>query len=285
MSTRSVLRRATSQPIRHRMLQAVNAGLVSTFGQRMNISHLVEYPKCGGTWVKNMMQHYIGGKPYYVDRIVSPGTVMHVHRLYSRRFSRPVVLFRDPRDVFVSYFFYERTLQTKGVPLALDALMDLRGKDFDPALFYQYLEAKLVRRTDPYFTLREFFDSWWGRDDVFYTQYEAFKHDARGELSRLVAYLGHEPDPQKIHDAVDYYTFENVTKRKFGRARQSGEEDPNSMQRKGISGDWVNHFDARCMQLIDHALGDVIIELGYEKDRSWLDTAAPASSDAAPAST
>jgi hypothetical protein len=78
------------------------------------------------------------------------------------------------------------------------------------------------------------------------------------------------PDTARIAEAVEYYTFANVTKRKFGQARKSGEEDPNSMQRKGISGDWVNHFDLAAMQMIDEALGDVIVELGYEKDRNWI---------------
>lgn len=51
--------------------------------------------------------------------------------------------------------------------------------------------------------------------------------------------------------------------------RKPGEEDPGSFFRKGIAGDWENAFTGRDKQTLKEEAGDLLIELGYEKDRDW----------------
>ena len=46
--------------------------------------------------------------------------------------------------------------------------------------------------------------------------------------------------------------------------RQRGQEDPGSFFRKGIIGDWKNHFDQSCLDTFMRYGGDLLRELGYE---------------------
>lgn len=53
--------------------------------------------------------------------------------------------------------------------------------------------------------------------------------------------------------------------------RSHGQEDTTSHYRKGISGDWANHFTKQHGDLFLKEYGDILIHLGYEKDDSWVD--------------
>ncbi|MDD2921821.1 MAG: sulfotransferase domain-containing protein [Anaerolineales bacterium] len=52
-------------------------------------------------------------------------------------------------------------------------------------------------------------------------------------------------------------------------ARTRGEEDPNSHYRKGIAGDWKNHFTDKVKDEFKRMYGRLLIDTGYEKDLLW----------------
>lgn len=51
--------------------------------------------------------------------------------------------------------------------------------------------------------------------------------------------------------------------------RKRGEEDRNSHFRKGVSGDWKNHFTAEHKALFKEMYPNVLIKLRYEQDNQW----------------
>ena len=53
--------------------------------------------------------------------------------------------------------------------------------------------------------------------------------------------------------------------------RKAGEEDRGSFIRKGVAGDWVNHFGPTAARRFDELAGDALVAVGYEEDRDWVD--------------
>jgi hypothetical protein len=104
---RIFLYRVRSTPLRKRFYQAGNALIVLTAGSHLQISHVVEHPKSGGSWLRNMLQSYLDGPTYFHDKFVRKKTVIQIHRLYRHMYCHPVVLFRDPRDIFTSFYYHE----------------------------------------------------------------------------------------------------------------------------------------------------------------------------------
>jgi hypothetical protein len=51
--------------------------------------------------------------------------------------------------------------------------------------------------------------------------------------------------------------------------RIAGKEDVSSHYRKGVPGDWVNHFGPDHKAYFKARYGDLLIRLGYEDDLSW----------------
>ena len=53
------------------------------------------------------------------------------------------------------------------------------------------------------------------------------------------------------------------------KGRKPGAENSKSHYRKGISGDWVNHFSAEHCDYFRKNYNDLLIKLGYEKTADW----------------
>jgi hypothetical protein len=51
--------------------------------------------------------------------------------------------------------------------------------------------------------------------------------------------------------------------------RSVGTEDSGSHYRKGVSGDWMNHFDQGHREYFKARYGQLLVKLGYEADQSW----------------
>jgi lipopolysaccharide transport system ATP-binding protein len=60
---------------------------------------------------------------------------------------------------------------------------------------------------------------------------------------------------------------DNSFKNRAGR--KPGEEDVTSHYRKGVSGDWQNHFTDNIKAAFKEKFGQILIDTGYEKDMNW----------------
>ncbi len=56
---------------------------------------------------------------------------------------------------------------------------------------------------------------------------------------------------------------------RYARGRKPGKEDIKSHNRKGISGDWKNHFEEEHKQFFKEKYGSLLVQLNYEKNNDW----------------
>jgi hypothetical protein len=59
-------------------------------------------------------------------------------------------------------------------------------------------------------------------------------------------------------------SFENMS-----GGREKGEENVRSHYRKGVPGDWVNHFTPEVKRAFKDRFNEVLLETGYEEDDQW----------------
>ena len=96
-------------PVSRRILQFTNSAIETTLAGPLNIAHVFEYPKCGGSWVRNMVRTYRGTSLLTHDRLLHKNKVILSHRRFTTRFKKPIVMVRDPRDMFVSFYHFENS--------------------------------------------------------------------------------------------------------------------------------------------------------------------------------
>lgn len=71
-------------------------------------------------------------------------------------------------------------------------------------------------------------------------------------------------DYEKMSIIAQKYSFQNQAK------RIAGKENIYSFLRKGISGDWKNHFNKESCEKFNFYAGKELIKLGYEKNADWI---------------
>jgi hypothetical protein len=94
-------------------------------------------------------------------------------------------------------------------------------------------------------------------------KYEDLLENPEDEVKRLLEFLGADADEQTVRQCVSATSFE-----KLAGGRRRGQE-ATSFFRKGIAGDWKNVFTEQDKRDFKAVAGDLLIELGYEKDKNW----------------
>ena len=269
---------------RNKMINGSRFFLVNYFPKFLNSYLLVEYPKSGATWLGQLISSYLN-IPFPRNRFpVLRESMIHGHYLPKKNFKEFKKIFymvRDGRDVMVSAYYYY---------LVLLESMDKNNKDtsyFKRNLNFENIEDiknNLPKFIKFMFTHRpsrfirfsyegnwsDFNEEWYNyykknKSKVIMVRYEDLLKDTEKELIRILNLLDvFEIKNERVEKIVEEYSF----RRQSGR--KQGEENTKSFLRKGIAGDWKNKFTKESAGIFDYYAGDMLIELGYEKDRGWV---------------
>lgn len=149
-----------------------------------------------------------------------------------------LVIYRDGRDVVVSSrFFTENHLKRNSWSLQ-KSIMKWRGE----------IEAQLQ----------------YGESHrIFTCSYESLLENSKAVVTRLFEFLELPRDEATIDGILARTSFKSLT------GRNAGEEARDRFIRKGVSGDWQNHFTAEDKKEFKELAGDLLLKLGYEKDHNW----------------
>lgn len=181
------------------------AELVTSFQPRASDVFISTYPKCGTTWLQQIVHGLRTGGSMDFDDISlvvpwlemspllgiepdaeQPGTLRafktHLGWNLLPRGATYIYVLRDPGDVLVSYYhFLNGTLFERDV--------------FDIEVFARELFLPGLLPAGAYW---EHLRGWWphhGRPDVFALSFEQLKRDLAGMVRALAAFLGIEDDP------------------------------------------------------------------------------------------
>lgn len=250
---------------------------------------VVTHTKSGRTWLLVMISHLFHLKYGTPEREIVKFDNLHrrdarVPKIYFTRWAhlftpsdtaaptvsnpatRFVFLFRDPRDIAVSYYFHLRNRSTpverahKGVP---DAILAKPMFDFvtDPTVGVPHIVALM--------------QGWLLRmaslERAILVRYEDLHSDPAGELARIMTFLGQACSDEQIARAVEFAAFDNLKGREAGnfftseRLRPVDQTDPDSFKvRRGTIGGYRDYFDEAQIALIDSLVeGQLPAFLGY----------------------
>jgi hypothetical protein len=184
---------------------------------------------------------------------------------------RGIHVVRDPRDMAVSaYFSHLNSHPAKEFPHLLEYRDKLRNSTKEDGL--------LMELARPY--VYGAMAAWdYSLPNVLELRMEDILRDPRESFGRVFAFLGiveGHPEsweggagrPRLTLDKVAEIVARNDFTEKTG-GRRPGEEDVNSHYRKGVPGDWRNHFTERHKDYIKKNLNGLLVKLGYEQGDNW----------------
>jgi hypothetical protein len=203
---------------------------------------------------------------------------------------------RDPRDIVVSAYFSHKDVHGL-YPEIVEHRKRLKSLSKDEGLFAEIdFSAKEFRELD----------RWdYTRPDVFEARMEDLTARPLAEFERIFRFLeviDDESEParfvtrtllsanrlayrsrhvipglsryavkplDKIPMSLLEDTLEKFSFRRLAGGRPKGREDRSSHYRKGVAGDWANHFLPEHKTYFKDHYGDLLIKLGYEEDYEW----------------
>jgi hypothetical protein len=178
---------------------------------------------------------------------------------------------RDPRDIAVSaYFSHLHSHTTNDFPRLIEHREKLRKATKREGLLLEF-----DFRREEYQAMA----GWnYSLPNVLELKMEEAAREPHQTFGRIFAFLGlvngqspiyENPrlpklTPDKMLEIVDRNDFAH----KAG-GRKPGEEDVQSHYRKGVPGDWKNHFTEEHKDYFKKNFNDLLVQLGYEKDGNW----------------
>lgn len=265
------------------------------------------HPKSGSTWLGGLMAgisramglHYYYGQlslptaiPHDIieqghDVIISQNT--HYDKVLELGTLRAFHVIRDPRDLLVSgYFSYLKThpLDPNGYMARIRTRLEA-GNKAEGILSMMDIEKRTILAmqtwdyTNPDILELKF------EDITAYPMEEIFRiadhlkltsNSKSDSLFRLISLYNRgclrvfrssslQYRQQYIPSTYLEQLVNNLSFKKLSGKRKIGEESKSSYYRK--SGDWKNHFTPKYKEVFLKTFGDVLIDLGYEKDDNW----------------
>lgn len=253
------------------------------WGESFPFYYVTEHPKSGGSWLAKMVSDYLQLPfPQFSRLPLGFSCVILNHWPYHRQLKRVTYLYRDGRDVMVSYYFHHMHMSRHAdnpVPRRIARTYErLLGKNFDPddvvrhmPRFIEHEFAHPGRGTAV--NWRDHVDGWFraeGTGAVTYVSYEELLRDCRAALTRVVeAVSGEAVDTWRLETTIEKMSM----KRQTGRDRGESKIDQHS--RKGVAGDWKTYFSREAAEVFNDVAGDTLVRLGYETDKGWVDRYTP----------
>jgi len=260
----------TLRALAHRGTMALGTRLAEQFP----MVFVLGFPKSGTTWACQLVADYLRLPfPRFALLPHTFASVVHGHERPTPRHRPLVYVVRDGRDVAVSMFHFELRKLREGaahrLPRRLRAVFgSTPPPDHElPALFPRFLEVFLdAPPSSPvpwHEHVRGFLRT--RAESQAILRYEGLLEDGPIELaSALTDILGHEPEPDRVIWAIDKFSIDRT------RASAPSSAPAPTPIRKGTAGDWRTLFDPETARAFDSHAGDLLVELGYEPDRSWV---------------
>lgn len=182
-----------------------------------------------------------------------------------------IYLYRDPRDAAVSAALYIKNVLTHHPLYGLfSGLSDSEVITFMLSGGILTAPENRIESECDYIDhegMKYFCDSaleWVAEPGVAKIRYEDFIHDSVSCLKTAFMEVGVTMNETRAQQVVDRLNFSV-----FSEGRQKGEENVKSHFRKGVSGDYVNHFNDFHKAICKQRIGRHLIKLGYENDLCW----------------
>ena len=230
---------------------------------------LVSYPKSGNTWIRFILANLIknsedelidfhtainyipeiGVHNEVITMLQSP-RLLKSHHTYDEKYPKVIYIIRDPRDVYVSYYHY----LAKSLPENTTFSDFIRMKNLHPCKWHEHVF------------------SWLEKTNVaLFLKYEDILENPYDEILKIVNLLnevgGFNLQIDRIEHAIEKSSLSEMKRleEKNGRPFKSEEAKQRASKfvRKGIKGDWKNHFSDLDQQYLIEEAGDLMKRFSY----------------------
>jgi hypothetical protein len=237
---------------------------------------VVSYPRSGNTWTRFLIANLVYPEKNVgftnIEKLI-PDTssqsnralkstprprIIKSHEYFDHRYRKVIYIVRDPRDVALSYYDFQRKYMQIDDAYPLEQYVE------------DFVQGRLI--SIDWGTWAENVSSWIytrGKSKNFLLlRYEDMMKDTTRELTRIAQFFGIEAAPTRLQEVIDRSSADRM------RELEKLEADrwiATKNRRKDIpfvrvakAGGWRTSLPVKSVEQIENAWGDLMITLGYE---------------------
>ncbi|MEM9826577.1 MAG: sulfotransferase domain-containing protein [Planctomycetota bacterium] len=262
---------------------------------------LASYPKSGNTWLRHVLTHCLTGlhtqwqSPFLEYSIIvgrhhdlvpvfpGQGRMIKTHEPFHPSYMRSVLLIRDPRDVAVSQFHFNKQYSAREI---------FRRCDFD-----QFLDLFLSGKSCVYSDWGSHTRSWLpsiDRGDTLVIRYEDMRADPDATLHSVLDFFEIDVPAERFRAAIDDNTATRMREKEKEYRQSIAAQEPASNEdsasasnptrgvtaesqrvfvRQAKSGGWKDLFTPGLLDRLTDAYGDLMQRFGYLETNAAADPA------------
>jgi hypothetical protein len=237
---------------------------------------IVSYPRSGNTWTRFLVANLLhpeeptsfanierlvpdseAQSSRYLRRIPRP-RVIKSHQYFDPRYKRVIYVVRDPRDVALSYYDFERKYRH------IDDAYPLQNYASD------FVSGRLS--SADWGTWGENVGSWVstrrGQKDFLLLRYEDMLENTMLEVAKIAAFFGMEATSERVRGAVERSSVQRMR----GLEKLQGKDWVSTKNKRpdipfvrtAASGHWISKLPKNSIAEIESAWGPLMAALGYE---------------------
>ena len=196
-------------------------------------------------------------EPFPINKIITPLYIDYNNYANIKKLGPHKAFFvmRDPRDIVVSWYF---STKSSHVLLGGSAMylrrQELHKLSFRDGMIYG---IEYLHNAGHFTALRSWAEAARNESNVLLVRYEDLVASSFTVFKKLFADLDIQMPDAILADLIQAYSFKRLS------GRDQGKENQQSHLRKGIAGDWRNHFDNEITAVFHKFTGDLVHCLGY----------------------
>jgi hypothetical protein len=235
---------------------------------------LVSYPRSGNTWARFLIANLVSpdepatfaniedripdihrNRERSLEHVARP-RLLKSHRAFDPRYRTVLYIVRDPRDVAVSYYHFQRKERHIRDRLPLDQYVThfVSGEVSRFGSWGTHVASWLAEGPD--------------RGAFLLLRYEDLLEHPEHELDRVATFLGVPRTHQQLAQAVDRSAIDRLRKLEETQGEEwvttRGTRKDIPFIRTGARGTWRSALSEQSVRQIESAWGDVMKTLGYE---------------------
>jgi hypothetical protein len=237
---------------------------------------VVSYPRSGNTWTRFLIANLVYPEKNVgftnIEKLI-PDTssqsnralkstprprIIKSHEYFDHRYGKVIYIVRDPRDVALSYYDFQRKYRQIDDAYPLEQYVE------------DFVQGRLI--SIDWGTWAENVSSWIytrGKSKNFLLlRYEDMMKDTTRELTRIAQFLGVEPALTRLKEVIDRSSadrmreLEKLEADRWVATKNRRKDIP--FVRVAKAGGWRTSLPVKSVEQIENAWGDLMITLGYE---------------------
>ncbi len=230
---------------------------------RPDDTFVASYPRAGSTWLRFLLQEILMEEPstfpsvnrvipqvgFHRDayRLPNGGRIIKTHEAFRPEYGRAIYLARDPRDVLLSEYAFQKAL---GVTAA----------ELD-----DYIDDFVLRQVNANGCWRDHARSWLDASeknpDIRIFRFEDLRRDTTGTLREMLSFLEVSSDQSRILGAIRNNGVKEMRAKELTTPQKTSRDG--KFVREGCSGGWRKNLTPQQARRIDCAMQNEMRRLGY----------------------